>query len=338
MPSLYLLQADITTLALDAIANAANETLLGGGGVDGAIHRAAGPKLLAACKALPADAQGRRCPTGEARLTAGFRLPARYVVHTAGPVWRGGQQGEPELLAACYRNSLAAAAQPGPYTSARSIAFPSISTGVFGYPVAEAARVALRTTAAYAAEQPELVFFCTFSAADSHVYREAARELGVALQETDADGAAALAWDALRAGMEADYAAFRQAAESMPAARREEPGVCGVWSPRQVAAHLAGWLEEGARFFPKRLAEPDYEANYDDDAVNAASVAARAGQSWEETLAELSERYAQFGAAADALPAEARRDWPFPGWLRGLARDFREHGAQLRAWLPDEAG
>ncbi|WP_313516113.1 O-acetyl-ADP-ribose deacetylase [Pseudomonas sp.] len=124
-------QGDITTLDVAAIVNAANASLLGGGGVDGAIHRAAGPELLAACRALGG------CPTGEARITAGFRLPARYVIHTVGPVWHGGSQGEAQLLAACYRNSLALAEAYG----LDSIAFPAISCGIYGYPLDAAARI-----------------------------------------------------------------------------------------------------------------------------------------------------------------------------------------------------
>lgn len=133
--------ADITTLAVDVIVNAANETLLGGGGVDGAIHRAAGPELLAECKALPEQPAGERCPTGQARLTPGFDLPAQWVAHTVGPVWQGGDQGEADLLASCYRQCLALATS----VEARSIAFPAISTGVFGYPSEQAARVAVET-------------------------------------------------------------------------------------------------------------------------------------------------------------------------------------------------
>jgi len=135
-----LQKGDITALAIDAIVNAANETLLGGGGVDGAIHRAAGPLLLEACHRIAQVRPGVRCPTGEARLTEGFRLPARFVIHTVGPVWHGGADGEAELLASCYRNSLALARQHGIH----SIAFPAISCGVYGYPIDEAARIAVR--------------------------------------------------------------------------------------------------------------------------------------------------------------------------------------------------
>ncbi|MEO7935231.1 MAG: O-acetyl-ADP-ribose deacetylase [Dokdonella sp.] len=134
-----IIKADITTLSVDAIVNAANETLLGGGGVDGAIHRAAGSQLLAACRALPKVGLGVRCPTGEARITAGFDLPARFVIHTVGPVWAGGTAGEAELLADCYRNVLSIAHKQ----SLNSIAFPAISCGVFGYPPNKAALVAL---------------------------------------------------------------------------------------------------------------------------------------------------------------------------------------------------
>ena len=135
-----IVQGDITTLAVDAIVNAANQVMLGGGGVDGAIHRAAGKELFEACLKVPEVRPGVRCPTGEARITPGFKLPAKFVIHTVGPVYRDGQHGEPEKLAACYRNSLALAAENG----CKSIAFPCISTGIYGYPIEDAAKIAVR--------------------------------------------------------------------------------------------------------------------------------------------------------------------------------------------------
>lgn len=154
-----VIEGDITQLAVDAIVNAANERMLGGGGVDGAIHHAAGPRLLAACRAVPEVRPGVRCPTGEARITPGFDLPARHVIHTVGPVWQGGHAGEPALLAACHRNSLALAAEHG----LRSVAFPAISCGVYGYPVRGAAQAAVAATAAWLAEHQDLaVSFCCF--------------------------------------------------------------------------------------------------------------------------------------------------------------------------------
>jgi O-acetyl-ADP-ribose deacetylase (regulator of RNase III) len=138
---LKIVTADITTLEVDAIVNAANPGLLGGGGVDGAIHRAAGPALLEACRRLPESSPGVRCPTGEARITPGFDLPARHVIHTVGPVWHGGTHGEPMLLARCHRSALRLLREHG----LRTIAFPAISCGIYGYPVALAATVAVAT-------------------------------------------------------------------------------------------------------------------------------------------------------------------------------------------------
>ena len=140
MDPLRVAIGDITKQAVDAIVNAANERLLGGGGVDGAIHRAAGPELLVACRAIPEERPGVRCPTGEARITPGFALPARFVVHTVGPVWYGGHEGERELLASCYRSVLAIARAK----DLRSIAFPAISCGVYGFPIELAAPIAVR--------------------------------------------------------------------------------------------------------------------------------------------------------------------------------------------------
>lgn len=166
MAELDITQADITTLAVDAIVNAANESLLGGGGVDGAIHRAAGPELLAYNRKLGG------CPTGEARITPGFRLPAKWIIHTVGPIWRGGDQGEAELLHAAYRNSLALAREHG----IRTIAFPAISTGIYGFPKEPATRIALSEMLA-ALDHFDRIIACCYSAADAQLYRRVYTEL-----------------------------------------------------------------------------------------------------------------------------------------------------------------
>jgi O-acetyl-ADP-ribose deacetylase (regulator of RNase III) len=163
---LELAQADITQQTTDAIVNAANTRLLGGGGVDGAIHRAGGPSILEECRALGG------CPTGDAKLTRGGRLPARYVIHAVGPVYRDGRHGEPDLLARAYRRCLEVATEHG----LRSVAFPSISTGAYGFPIVQAAPIALGTIAQFAAERPgglDLVRFVLFSAADLAAYEGA---------------------------------------------------------------------------------------------------------------------------------------------------------------------
>lgn len=167
-----IVKGDITMLDVDAIVNAANEMMLGGGGVDGAIHDAAGPELLKACLGVPEVRPYVRCPTGEARITPGFNLPAKFVIHTVGPVYEDGQHGEPELLAACYRNSLELAIQ----NNCCSIAFPCISTGVYGYPIEAAAQIAVREAKVFIATHSDLeIIFCCFRKRDTEVYERIVR-------------------------------------------------------------------------------------------------------------------------------------------------------------------
>jgi O-acetyl-ADP-ribose deacetylase (regulator of RNase III) len=173
-PRLIVVQGDITRLDVDAVVNAANSTLLGGGGVDGAIHRAAGPGLLAACRTIGG------CPTGQARMTAGYRLPARHVIHAVGPVYGGGGRGEADALRSCYRESLRLAESAG----LQSVAFPCISTGIYGYPKAAACEIAVAEAEQWVAEHalPARIIFCCFDAEDARLYN---RRLGVAVTSAD---------------------------------------------------------------------------------------------------------------------------------------------------------
>jgi O-acetyl-ADP-ribose deacetylase (regulator of RNase III) len=172
---IQVIEGDITQLKVDAIVNAANSTLLGGGGVDGAIHRAAGPQLLEECRTLGG------CPTGQAKITRGYRLPARHVIHTVGPIWRDGRHGEDELLASCYRNSLALAEQHG----LKSIAFPAISTGAYGFPLERATRIAVTEVKHFLENHPEFerVIFACFGSRALAYYQSALREIAGGLEK-----------------------------------------------------------------------------------------------------------------------------------------------------------
>jgi O-acetyl-ADP-ribose deacetylase (regulator of RNase III) len=179
---LEAVQADITTLEVHAIVNAANSSLLGGGGVDGAIHRAAGPALLAECQALPEIRPGMRCPTGEVRATAAYNLPARHVIHTVGPVWQDGQRDEPALLANCYWKSLQLAEK----LDLHSIAFPAISCGVFGYPLHQAAQIAATETVAWqrSHREPRRIILVAYNAATYKAYQSALAAQGQPIEPT----------------------------------------------------------------------------------------------------------------------------------------------------------
>ena len=170
-PKIEFILGDITTFTGDAIVNAANSSLLGGGGVDGAIHRASGPELLEECRGLGG------CPTGEARITKGYRLAAKHIIHTVGPVWYGGNSGEPEKLASCYHKTLQLAIEH----KLKSIAFPAISTGIYGYPVEQATRIALKTAFDFQKEYsvPERIVFYCFTSSIMEVFKNAARDLGI---------------------------------------------------------------------------------------------------------------------------------------------------------------
>ena len=177
MEKLSVLTGDITRIEVDAVVNAANEWMLGGGGVDGAIHAAAGPELLAACRNVPEIRPGIRCPVGDARITPGFRLPCMFVIHTVGPRWRGGLKGEPEMLAQCYRSCLTLAIE----NNVGSIAFPAISTGAFAYSIADACRVAIRECVAFLEKSPSLerIILVAFDGADTVALKKALKDVAL---------------------------------------------------------------------------------------------------------------------------------------------------------------
>jgi O-acetyl-ADP-ribose deacetylase (regulator of RNase III) len=244
----HVVTGDITRQDVDAIVNAANEALAGGGGVDGAIHAAAGPELLAACLALPEVLPGVRCPTGDARITPGFRLRARHIIHTVGPVWRGGGQGEPALLASCYRRSIDLARGHGVAT----LAFPAISTGIFGYPLEAASAVAIEALASGLAEAPSIAraVLVAFGEPTARALREALSQRHAGTTPLDA-GLAASSVEVVRAWLDASNAADAERLVQLSSPDIELVGPRGSARGHDV---LRAWLTRaGARFDPERV-------------------------------------------------------------------------------------